>query len=172
MLRSAAIPQYDDPWGPENWKRFLEKAGKGSIKAPETLERAHMAYMAALAKVPSAPDTLDLEEYSRLFCSAFPKHPPVQSVTGLFQIAYANQWIAEPLHAFSVPCHPLDYYSGLWKRSVTVDWKELVHDAMHCCLSTWSAPHCQACINDQDLDFNSRDVVVGMVYLSLTWPEN
>lgn len=170
MLSSRAIPQYDDD-DPADWLSFLSKAAKGSIKAEDWFHAADLAYMIALTGDPTAPDTLDLEEYAQLFRQSFPPTPPKNTFHELSELVVEQQWFPQKLHGSENRLHPDEDYAGLWKRKRRVSESELAHDALLCCLQHWSADDCLRCLAEYSVDYNSRMIVSGMLYLSFTWPE-
>jgi hypothetical protein len=171
MLSSRAIPQYYDEDEPADWPGFLTKAARGSIKAEDWFQEAGLAYMVALTGDPTAPDTLDLEEYARLFRQSFPPSPPETTFEGLMQLAVAAQWFPRPVASSEQPCRRDEDYAALWKRKRSVSEMELAHDALLHCRQQWSADDCLRCLEETSADYNSRTIVSGMLYLSFTWPE-
>jgi hypothetical protein len=173
MLQTCLIPRYD-AYGesPEDWSRFLNKACKGSSKAPDDiLDGASLAYMVALTGDETAPETMLLDNYHATFRRAFPLHPPIKSLQEFHDVALGAKWIP---HAFTVSPsarNPASHYCGVWGRA-PVDWTNLMNDAMLLCLESWSADHCLKCEDESQLGstYDSRIVVATMLYLCLTWP--
>lgn len=167
MLENRFIPQFSDE--SEDWRRFLDKACKGSIKAIDMLGNADMAYMVDLTGDPSAPGTLELSEYAKLFETSFPRTCPAETTDDLIKIACTVGWFP---HAFRIADCEVDRlkYQSLWGNP-PVKWSSLASDAVQVCFEEWSAQHCLICLEERSSDYNSLDVVAGMLYLSLTWPE-
>jgi hypothetical protein len=168
MLRSNAIPQYNET--PATWCRFLEKAAKGSIKAAETLWRAQLAYMVDLTNDPDSPDTLLLDDYDTIFRKSFPPSPPKATVTELVQLGVELEWFPHSFVVSDTPRQERSYYCNLWGR-LPVDWEDLVNDALLGCLSPWSADNSSNYMSPHSVDYDAREVVSGMLFLALTWPE-
>lgn len=170
MLYSREIPQYESD--PQNWHRFIEKVSKGSSKAHNILSNASMAYMVELTGDPTSPSTVNLDDYKKIFHSSFPPSPVKSSIDELVQIAIANHWFPYPFIPINHQRNNSAHYCKLWTRSQTVDWKDLVNDALISCLNSWSADNCLIWMNEDPCNYDSRIVLSGMFYLALTWPEN
>lgn len=167
MLTSAWIPQYDDEH--VAWSRFLQKAARGSCKAFDILLQADLAYMAQLVGDPRAPETIHLPDYQKIFCAHFPAVPPVKTIDSMIELACQQKWIPHRSSGATHPHNSPHVYQSLWKRATKVDPMVLLHDSMVECLERWSPQHCLACIDDCSLDYDSRNVVTGLLYLALTW---
>lgn len=168
MLRTSSIPIYEDD--PEDWQRFLYKAAKGSIKAADILNDANMAYMVAFTGDPSSPSTMDLEDYNKLVRERFLSDCPAESIQHFHDIARNANWTMKPFRASESPRNKASHYLGLWGKRA-VNESALLNDAMLLCLEQWSADHFIECVDHYDLAYDSRIVTAGMLYLSLTWPE-
>jgi hypothetical protein len=67
------------------------------------------------------------------------------------------------------PYHVRAHYDHLWRRQVQVEPALLLHDAALFCLADWHPTAFREAVNSVGaavLDFNSRDAVAAMVYLS------
>lgn len=169
MLPSREIPQYQDD--SDDWLRFLDKAAKGSIKAEDCLHSADLAYMVALTGDPESPNKLDLGEYAEQFRLTFPATPPGNSIHELIERAVEHRWFPHLFCGSETRIHPDADYAQLWKRRRCVRTTALLNDALLHCLEHWSADDCLQCLDEYSVDFNSRTIVSGMLYLSFTWPE-
>ena len=169
MLKSCKIPIHEDE--PEDWQRFLLKAAKGSVKATEMLSGASMAYMVALTGDPAAPSTLDTKEYAELFRRRFPVAAPSDSVDSLIELGCRHGWFPQRFSGRQHALRDAGYYQNLWDKQRVVEWSDLAHDALVLCIEKWSAAHCLECLEEDSTRYNSRNVVSGMLYLALTWPD-
>ena len=169
MLNTRTIPQYEDE--PEDWQRLLYKASRGSDKATRMLSCADMAYMVELTGDPDSPSTLHLDDYRTLFRSSFPDLPPLQTAQEIVDYGVTIHWFQRPLHVTEGFWESLAHYKGVWRRQIELDWAALVNDAVLTCVKSWNADEALGCIDVSGLDYDSRLVVTGMLYLSLTWPE-
>lgn len=169
MLRTRSIPIYEDD--PEDWHRFLYKAAKGSIKAPDILNYASMAYMVAFTGDQTSPATMDLKDYNNLLRERLPESCPSNSLQHFHDIALDSSWISHAFHVSESPRNKASRYRGLWGRRA-VNESVLLNDAMLLCLEEWSADQFIECVSHYDLQYDSRVVTAGMLYLSLTWPES
>ena len=167
MLQTQQIPQYQDPYGAEDWHRFLSKACKGSVKATDILSIAVMAYMVALTGDATSPETMQESDYHNLLRHRFPAQPPVDDVQQFHDIAVNAKWFPHSFRVSEAPRNTPDKYVALWGRQ-TVAWSALVNDSMLHCLNHWSADHFLQCEDDGSLDYDARNVVTSMLYLSLT----
>jgi hypothetical protein len=167
MLPTRSIPIYGDD--PEDWHRFLYKASTGSIKAADTLNYANMAYMVAFTGDPSAPETMHLGDYNSLIRERFPKACPISSIHHFHDIAMDHGWIPSGYRVSEAPIRDPGNYVALWGRT-PVRESELINDAMLNCLASWSPDHYIKCIDNHRVDYDSRIVATGMLYLSVTWP--
>jgi hypothetical protein len=167
MLPTRTIPQYQDK--PSDWRTFLDKASKGSIKALDTLSSANMAYMVALTSDPTAPETMQLDDYNMIVRERFPVDCPIASLQDFHDIALDHGWFAKPFRVSERQRHEPAAYRALWGRS-TVAGSSLMNDAMLHCLEGWSANHLIECVDHYGADYDSRVVATAMLYLSSTWP--
>jgi hypothetical protein len=168
MLPTRSIPIYGDD-DPDDWHTFLYKAAKGSIKALDTLTSANMAYMVAFTGDPSAPDTMHLEDYNVLVHERFPQICPIDSIEEFYHLANGCGWIAEPFQISESPYNAANEYSAIWGRSPVAEFA-LMNDSMLYCLDCWSPSHFVECVDHQGINYDSRTVTTGMLYLSVTWP--
>jgi hypothetical protein len=174
MLQTSSIPQYDyATYGrpPEDWNRFLQKACKGSIKAPDDiLTGAEFAYMVALTGDQTAPETMNEDDYREIFRRAFPTGPRFKCLQEFHDTVLRANWIPNAFTTSMVARQSESHYCGIWGRE-PVKWTDLVNDAMLLCLESWSADHCLKC-EDESMNspYDSRKVVATMLYLCLTWP--
>jgi hypothetical protein len=167
MLRTRSIPIHDDD--PDDWHTFLYKAAKGSIKAPDTLTYANMAYMVALTGDSTCPDTMHLDDYNAIVRERFPAECPVASLQHFHDIALDAGWITTPFRILESPRNSPSEYIALWGRRPVAE-SALLNDAMLHCLERWSADHFIECVDHYGAEYDSRAVTTGMLYLSLTWP--
>ena len=167
MLTTRSIPIYEDD--PEDWHTFLYKAANGSIKAVDTMNGADLAYMVALTKDPSAPETMHLDDYHALLRERFPAACPLDSLQQFHNLAVKHNWVAKAFQVSESPINDPFAYMGLWGRRA-VSESALLNDAMLCCVQSWSAEHFMQCLQEHKLDYDARLVVCGMLYLTLTWP--
>ena len=168
MLQTRSIPVYGDDHA-DDWQTFLYKASKGSIKAPDTLTYANMAYMVAFTNEPDAPDTVDLDDYNELVHERFPQACPVDSIQAFHDLACRCGWIANPFRVSLTPRNSPDKYVAIWGR-LPVDETALMNDSMLHCLDCWSAAHFIECVDHYGAEYDSRMVTSGMLYLAVTWP--
>jgi hypothetical protein len=169
MLITRFIPNNFDDDHLDDWHTFLSKAAKGSIKAVETLDDASMSYMMAFTGDPTSPDTWKLTDYFALLRKRFPTTPPVACAQELHDMAVANDWLARPFRMSESAQNPPEHYCALWGRR-PVKASALMHDAILLCLAQWSADHMIECVEHRDTQYDARIVTAGMLYLSLTWP--
>src|SRR6266496_359198 len=120
MLPSGQIPQYEDEDHPEDWRRFLEKAAKGSYKAVEMLRAAHMAYMVTLTGDAQALDEMPLDQYDTLFRERFPSKAPAKTAQELFDLAFHCGYFSHKLSLTVGPRLPAHAYRNIWARRILV----------------------------------------------------
>jgi hypothetical protein len=168
MLANSFIPQYEDEEHPEHWRRFIEKAAKGSCKAVEMFRAAHISYMVALTGDPCAPSEMPLVRYDALFSGRFPAAPPANTAQELLEVAVHNGYIPQPFTVTVKPRLAAAAYRKLWKRRTSVSSDVLMNDAVIQCFNRWSPG---LCTNDFDsIDYDSLALVSGMLALCLIWP--
>lgn len=166
MLTSRLIPQHLAPQ-PEDWPRFLDKAARGSYYAVEMLDRADLAYMAALSGHGDSEDEY-LDPYHALFRKSFPRAPPATSAQGLFSLCFRNGYFPEQLRMDTAPRLPTSAYCNLWQGGKPVPIEHLVHDAVLTCFHRWSP---ELCLGEPgDLDYDSLAVVTSMLAFCISWP--
>ncbi len=170
MLTSQLIPGHSEK--SHDWHVFLYKAAKGSSKAIDILADAGTAYMVALTDDPHAPETLPLTEYRKTFLRTFLHIPQPASVQEIADAANKHDWFPFLLDCWPAHVNTPDLYAKLWKRGETVQERDLVHDAVHYCVSNWSGQEFHEHIGKHSLDYNSLTVVAAMIFLTLTWPDS
>ena len=162
----GSIAQLDD--SPRLWSTFLSKASRGSHKAAEWLVQADLALAESLGgrSLIEEADAGDCEEVLR---RALPGSPPFDSVQELLSQAYATGLLRTYPAVRSEPFHDRAHYDRLWKRGREVNPALLLHDAAHSCYERWDAAGFRRLIDRVETDqlaYNSRDVVAGMLYMS------
>lgn len=168
MLKGSQIPQNDDR--PEHWPRFLEKASKGSIKAYDMLTHADMAYMVALTGDTNSPNTLLLAEYGMLVEQFIASQDRPMTPSDLLTTAVDAGWFKFNQHLRSSSFNSKAQYGSLWSRKHRVTEGELIHDALHHCCAQWSRTWLREVVDEEnELTYNSLDVVAAMLMLAATW---
>lgn len=142
MLPTSYIPQYQEEDHPENWRRFIDKAAKGSCKAVDIFQAAYLVYMVALSGDPGAPDEMSLDRYDALFSERFPAARPVRTAQELLEVAVHKGYYPQGFTVSSAPLLAADAYQKLWKRRTSVPPKILMNDAVLQCFSRWSPRLC------------------------------
>lgn len=167
MLRTHSIPLGE--FGQStSWQYFLGKAARGSIYAAEILSDAQALFIQRLGISETDSEHFDAIYRQRLMeqftgCA-------VMSLNELYDLADQNGWLIESFEPSSSPCRPAKEYIGIWGHAA-VDASRLLNDSMLFCLDGWSVDHFLQCVEPADLDYDSRTVTAGMLYLSLLWPE-
>ena len=168
MLPTRSIPIFDDDH-PDDWHTFIYKASTGSIKAADTLDYANMAYMVAFTGDPESPNTMHLDEYNALVRQQFPATCPIASIRQFHDTALDHHWIPSAFNVSQTPINVPSEYVAIWGRP-PVNKSALINDAMLNCIENWSANHYIDCVDGNSIGYDSRSVLAGMLYLSVTWP--
>ena len=165
---SRWIPLFaeDDSVESEGFGRFLYKASTGSCKAPEILDRAVLSLGEAVGGR-TLVDTAQLDEFWAAISPRVQEAAPANAQELLDDCA-EGQLLRARMVARAQPFLKATAYADLWRRKRRVDEFRLLHDSALHAASAWSAESLRE-IDEQDLmNYNSRDMVAGMLMLLRT----
>lgn len=159
---TRTIPLYteDDFVMTESFDRFVYKASIGSYKARDMLVRT----VFELGNVVGGQALIDaqLDEFWAALSPAVLRVAPV-GAQEILDRCVEGELLPGPMSARDSPFLEASGYDDLWRRKKRVRFVRLVHDAALHAASSWSVERLRE-IDDDDLtDYNSRDVVAGML---------
>lgn len=118
-----------------------------------------------------APETLNEEDYARIFAQNFPTSAPFDTPQQLVDDAEDKEWIPHRFYSSGINRNDPSIYQAIWSRRAPVDWTDLANDAILSCFDQWNPSFALSCIGQKGTcNYDSRVTVTAMLFLSLTWP--
>lgn len=178
------------------WSFFLEKAARGSFKAPVFLsnaERALITLNQQYLRRKQSYQNLERcvrETFSRfgsnewngkiqeccdeLFETCLLELIPTDAPLDIFQQICKYFDLNSPVLIIeqSAKCVDDSIYNHVWRRQATVDDDEILHDSLTYCLQNWSPSeyaNLRRAIKQDMFNYNSQYVTSAMLMLSATW---